>query len=409
MAQRPDIATVRQTYAALRVAWVELLADAEMLPDLVGRFEQLSDRVRERLWQLRTPRAEAERRAQALAREQADRAAVCAEVEALNGDDVLDRLAAARRRGKACRRCPRLGRRSAAAVRRRLPRGGARHERRLAARQLVGAAPAVVAQIEAVAANDRLRAIRAQWYAAKKQWQAITREGEVDPELIARYERASQALDARESEHREGRYAVQQENLHRLQALVQDLETRAAAENLTLKDAERILKDTKLAVGTMGPLPAKQDREDLTVRLQAVRAAVTPRIKELRDAEEWKRWANVQVQEELCAKMEALIPIADAEPESGQRDAHAAGAVEEGRRRAAIAGRGALDPLQDRAGSGLREVQGLLCAAGGRASGEPEEEGSSVRAGRGACRFDRLGRTADAIKALQAEWKTIGP
>ena len=31
------------------------------------------------------------------------------------------------------------------------------------------------------------------------------------------------------------------------------------------------MKDVKLAVGTMGPLPTKQDREDLTVRLQAVR------------------------------------------------------------------------------------------------------------------------------------------
>ena len=55
---------------------------------------------------------------------------------------------------------------------------------------------------------------------------------------------------------------------------MQELETRAAAESLTLKDAEQLLKDVKLAVGTMGPLPTKQDREDLTVRLQAVRTAV---------------------------------------------------------------------------------------------------------------------------------------
>ena len=95
---------------------------------------------------------------------------------------------------------------------------------------------------------------------------------------------------------------------------MQALETRAAAESLSLKDADTIIKDVKLAVGTMGPLPTPQDREDVTVRLQAVRAAVQPRLEELRNAEEWKRWANVQVQEELCTKMEALIPLAEADP-----------------------------------------------------------------------------------------------
>jgi hypothetical protein len=44
-----DMTAVRQTYAALRVAWVELLADAEILPEHITRFEQLSDRVREKL------------------------------------------------------------------------------------------------------------------------------------------------------------------------------------------------------------------------------------------------------------------------------------------------------------------------------------------------------------------------
>ena len=86
-----------QTYAALRVAWVELLADAEVRPELVDRFEQLSDRVRERS-AARRCRACRSRAARAghRAREQAERAAVCADIEGLNGDDVLDRLAAAR-------------------------------------------------------------------------------------------------------------------------------------------------------------------------------------------------------------------------------------------------------------------------------------------------------------------------
>ena len=116
------------------------------------------------------------------------------------------------------------------------------------------------------------------------------------------------------------------------------------------------------------------------VRLQAVRTSLTPRIQELREAEEWKRWANVQVQEELCVKMEALVAARrDRSGKSVERNAHAAGTVEAGRRRAAIAGRGVVDALQDRAGAGLRQVQGLLRAAGDRARREPEEERSAVR------------------------------
>ena len=91
-----DIASVRETYAALRVAWVELLADADVRPETVERFERLSDRVREQLAAHEAARAEAERLAQAIAREQAERAAICADVEGLTGDDVVDRLAAAR-------------------------------------------------------------------------------------------------------------------------------------------------------------------------------------------------------------------------------------------------------------------------------------------------------------------------
>ena len=143
----------------------------------------------------------------------------------------------------------------------------------------------------------------------------------------------------------------QEDNLHRLQAAVQALETRAAAESLSLKDADALIKDVKLGIGTMGPLPTPQDREDLTVRLQAVRAAVQPRLEELRNAEEWKRWANVQVQEDLCTQDGSAHSDGRGRARKGRhRDARAAGEVEAGRGGAALAGRGAVDALQGRAG-----------------------------------------------------------
>ncbi len=54
------------------------------------------------------------------------------------------------------------------------------------------------------------------------------------------------------------------------------------------------------------PLPTKVDRQETHARLTAARTLLGPRVQELRDADEWQRWANLQVQEELAKQMEAL-------------------------------------------------------------------------------------------------------
>jgi hypothetical protein len=406
-----DMTTVRQTYAALRVAWVELLADAEVLPEHISRFEQLSDTARERLQAHEAARAESERQQQERAREQAERTAVCVEVEALEGDYVPERLPALRAQWDALPPmpetwAPELQQRFDAAAR----AAERRHERRVATRQLIEQAPDVVTQVESLSGQEDYSSVRAQWYSLRKQWQQMTREAELDPSLIARFDTASQHLESRESEHRDLRVKSQQENLHRLQSIVQELETRAAAENLSLKDAEKILKDTKLAVGTMGPLPNKQDREDLTVRLQAVRTTVTPRIKELRDAEEWKRWANVQVQEELCTKMEALIPIADAEPDKAATEMRA---LQEKWKAVAAAPRSQAETLWTRFKTAQDQVYEkckdfFAQQAAERQENLKKKEALVARAESLADSTDWV-RTAEAIKQLQAEWKSIGP
>jgi hypothetical protein len=406
-----DMTSVRQTYAALRVAWVELLADAEILAEHITRFEALSDVVREKLQAHEAVRAESERQQQERAREQAERAAVCAEIEALEGDYVQERLPALKAQWDALPPMPEtwaaeLQQRFDSAIR----AAERRHERRVAARQLAEQAPDVVAQAETFVGHEDYSAIRAQWYSLRKQWQQMVRDAELDPSLVARFEQVTQQLESKENEHRELRLRSQQDNLHRLQAVVQELETRAAAENLSLKDAEKILKDTKLAVGTMGPLPNKQDREDLTVRLQAVRTTVTPRIKELRDAEEWKRWANVQVQEELAAKMEALIPIADNEPEKAAVEMRA---LQEKWKSVAAAPRSQAETLWTRFKAAQDQVYEkckdfFAQQAAERQENLKKKEALVARAESLADSTDWV-RTAESIKQLQAEWKTVGP
>ena len=407
----PDLAAVREAYGAGRVAWVELLADADIEPATVKAFEAASATVRERIGAEDQARLEAERERQALAREQAERAEVCARVEALQGEDIQDRLAEARAAWEGLPPMPEgwagdLDHRFTEACR----AAEKRHERRLQARELAERLPTLVPEMEALAAAENYAEVRGQWFALRKQWQAVARDVEIAPELIARYDAAAQAIEVKEQALREAKTGDQQKNLQRLQAVVLDLETKAAAESLTLKGADGLLKDVKLAIGTMGPLPTKQDRDDLTVRLQAVRTSLAPRIQEMRESEEWKRWANVQVQEELCTKMEALITIAEADPEKAASEMKQ---LQERWKPVAAAPRSQATTLWTRfkaaqdqvyekckdffAQQNVERVENLKKKTALAEQAEALQDSSDWV------------KTADAIKQLQAEWKTVGP
>ena len=406
-----DIAALREGYGSARVAWVELLADADIEATLGDAFERASNTVRARITADDEARLEADRARLEREREQGERAAVCAAIEALHGDDILDRLAEARATWEGLPPMPEewtaeLDHRFTEACR----AAERRHERRLQARELAERLPTILPEMEAVAAQENYADVRGQWFALRKQWQTIARELEIDPELTARYDRAAQAIEAKEQMLREAKAGDQHKNLHRLQGVVADLEARAAAESLTLKGADGLLKEVKLAIGTMGPLPAKQDRDDLTVRLQAVRTSLAPRIQEMREAEEWKRWANVQVQEDLCTKMEALVAIAEAEPEKAANEMRL---LQERWKPVAAAPRSQASALWTRFKAAQDQVYERCKDFFAQQNAERAEnlKRKVALAERAEALQDSTDwvKTADAIKQLQAEWKEIGP
>jgi len=406
-----DLSAVREGYGASRVAWVELLADADIQPEIVELFEAASSTVRERIAADDQARMEADQQRQARAREQAERADVCARVEAIQGDDIPEQLAQARAEWEGMPAMPdswaaELNHRFAEACH----AAEKRHERRQTAKEMAERLPAILPEMEALAAAENYTEVRSQWFALRKQWQAIARELEIDPELISRYDLAAQAIEVKEQVLRDAKAGDQQKNLQRLQAMVLELETRAAAESLTLKGADTLMKDIKLVIGTMGPLPTKQDRDDLTVRLQAVRTSLAPRIQEMREGEEWKRWANVQVQEELCTKMEALVAIAEAEPDKAATEMKE---LQERWKSVAAAPRSQATVLWTRFKAAQDQVyekckdffaqQNVERAENLKKKIELAERAEALQ------HSNDWVKTADAIKQLQADWKAIGP
>ena len=158
----------------------------------------------------------------------------------------------------------------------------------------------------------------------------------------------------------------------------------------------------------MPQLPSKQDYDEIVRRLKAAQTALTPKVQELRDVADWQRWANVGIQEQLCEKMEALKAVEDPEEIARQvRD------LQQQWRQAADVPRAQGEALWRRFKAAHDEVW-ARCEAHFAAQAEARAENLAKKIAlceRAEALADSTNwiQTADEIKKLQAEWKTIGP
>jgi hypothetical protein len=168
------------------------------------------------------------------------------------------------------------------------------------------------------------------------------------------------------------------------------------------------LRDARESLGALEHLPHTPDRDLVRHRLEAARTSLGPRAQELRDADEWQRWANASVQEQLIAKAEALRGVeAPADAARQLRD------LQEEWKKVAAGPRDQGQVLWRRFKTAIDEVRGRTDAffeTQAQARGEHLQRKLALceRAEGLADSTDWIA-TADAIKALQAEWKTIGP
>ncbi len=180
---------------------------------------------------------------------------------------------------------------------------------------------ALCARLEALsddADEGALAALREGWQRAPvaEGAEAEALEGRFGKAAAAWEERRRIAQDkdarrAREVAEREAREKDSAENKRRLTELADRLESLAGLEQPPLKDCDRALREVRAALESPGAFPSRHDREELLARLKAGKAALYPRVQELRESDEWTRWSNVAVQEELAGKMEALLEEKD--------------------------------------------------------------------------------------------------
>ena len=266
----------------------------------------------------------------------------------------------------------------------------------------------LVAEVEAAAADEDLRSARRRFGLAQREWKDMTVDAAADDDLAARFAAAETRLTVRDVESKEADRRARRDALNRLQQLLARVEPLASRDDLSVKATERALSDVRAALGAMPPLPSKQDYDDGVRRLKAVQAALTPKLQELREIEGWQRWANVGIQEQLCEKMEALKAAED--PEEIARRIRE---LQQQWRQAADVPRAQGEALWRRFKAAHDEVW-TRCEAHFAAEAERRQENLAKKIA--LCeRAEALAgstnwmQTAEEIKRLQADWKTIGP
>jgi len=240
----------------------------------------------------------------------------------------------------------------------------------------------------------------------EREWSRLS-----DPADAALQERFRAALShgkTREEEARARQDELEQRTLRDLEARIQLMETLAASENLSIKDADRVLKEGQEFLKEMGPLPKSANRKKARKRLLDARELLFKRTQDTRELEDWKRWANVDVQQTLIDRIEKLkqsndIPKVAKELRQIHEDWKKAGAA-------------TPDKAQElwHRYKAIRDEIKARCDAFFEKQNQERIENQKLK--EALCvQVEALkdsedwNRTADTIKEVQIQWKKIGP
>jgi len=365
VASSTDLQSLEHAASQAAASWPSIQEAND--PELTARFTAASAFVQGRVAELRADREEADR--QALAAADAARA---------------------QRQAEAADAAPAQG-----------PDDKEVERRRVRLSELIGEAEQAAANADLSAARRRLGLIH-------REWKDLSAGIAIDAETLARFEAADAKLASRDTDARDLEARARRETLARMHNLLGRVEPLAANADATLKALDRALRDTRVALADIPPLPSRQEYEQILHRLKAAQAALQPRVAELREAEEWKQFANVTIQERLIVQMEALKALEDPEKIAPAiRDLQAQWKTH------ADVPRAQADALWRRFKAAHDELWSrcesfFAAQAQQRSASLAKKIALCERAEALATSTDWI-RTADAIKALQAEWKTIGP
>jgi hypothetical protein len=207
---------------------------------------------------------------------------------------------------------------------------------------------------------------------------------------------------------RPDRVRRREENRVELEALCAEMER--GLEQTSFRAIEALLRRALADVESVRDLPTREVREQLGARFEAARNALWARVRELREADEWKRWANAPLQEELITRAQALLARKDeadldlgAELKALQIEWKKVGAV----------ARSKGETLWQK----FKELSDEIYATASlQLEARKQAQTENLARKRALCEQVEVlvdstdwEATASEIKRLQAEWKEVGP
>ncbi|MSO49175.1 MAG: DUF349 domain-containing protein [Acidobacteria bacterium] len=277
-------------------------------------------RISQRRNEIEAAVEKARRRGEALA----SREALCQRVETIEGDDIIEQLVPIEEEWAQLTplvgngpEADQLASRFAQAVgacRKRHALGAALQETRASLETLVVEAEALPAQEDEAAAG---------------RWQALSRDARAMVATLADASRpatdladrlavVSRAFEAREAAAREAAEKSKLDLAVKLQRLAERAKRTAESETITLREGERVLRDVMTALEEVGSGDHTKEVTEAIAALRVQQETVAPRVKHLRDMDDWRRFANAQQQEQLIAMAEAIVASLKVEEEAGK-------------------------------------------------------------------------------------------
>jgi hypothetical protein len=316
-----DAAQAESELAGLTADWQSFDVTDE---PLLTRFSQGASSARAAIAQRRRDAEEAAELARQRAEALATREALCARIETLDGDDMLEQLAPIEEewrlltplveRGPEADRLAERFAKAVAACRERHRLGALLADTRLKLEALVSDAESLSSQ------DDD---------AATARWQDLSREARglasiLDdasrpaPDLTARLTIVADTFAAREAARKEAAVKAQQDAVGRVQRLADRAKRANEAEVMTLREGERLMRDMGTGLDEASHFESNREMQEAVGRLRSLQEKVAPRVHELREMDEWRRFANAQQQEQLIAMAEAIVLSLKSDMETGK-------------------------------------------------------------------------------------------
>jgi hypothetical protein len=339
---------------------------------------------------------------------------LCERVEALSGEDALDRLEIARSEWEGLAQDPEadVHARFMERFEEACARAKTRHDNRLEGEKTNVRLAELAAEAEQLAGQEDSPAYA--WDSVAREWKTLREKTEtLDEAIVQRFTAAETTVRERAEARRVAAEKVLRQQVQRIDQLIERVHKRAEAEDLTLKEADKAARDLRAAIETPLTVP-HHEREYLVERLKAALAALAPKLHELREMDEWKRFANAAVQEELIAQAEALGKKYDLEkPQDMEKAARELHDIQERWKQAAEAPRAQAQTLWHRYRQAADPIQ---AKAREFFAARAEERDGNLKLKVALCeRAEALAdstdwiKTAEEMKKLQAEWQATGP